>query len=157
MSERKLIWVDEQTAKIYESMESDVEKLNLVNKVIADRKRDITSDIQNLSDDLIRFKAFALDYSLSFKEAYQTQNERLESIWNEHQVEFERTEKQIFKAVSDVKGLKEQVDGLNKSLDSINIYKVDKLIDLIDKFNRMGTENRRIFELILTNSKSEVL
>ena len=74
MPERKLIWVDESTAKIYESMESDVEKLNLVNKVIADRKRDITSDIQNLSDDLIRFKAFALDYSLSFKDAYQTQN-----------------------------------------------------------------------------------
>jgi len=157
MSERKLIWVDESVAKIYESMESDVEKLNFVNKVIADRKRDITSDIQNLSDDLIRFKAFALDYSLSFKDAYQTQNEALEKVWEAHADEFERTEKQVFKAVNDVKGLKVQVDELNKSLDAINIYKVDRLIDVIDKFNRMGTEDKRIFELILTNNKSEVL
>ena len=64
---QELIWVDKDLAKRYKELSSDAEKLSLVNQLIKEKGLDITADIENLNDDLLRFKAFALNYSTEFK------------------------------------------------------------------------------------------
>lgn len=83
MNDKKLIWVSEEVANIYENLDSDQEKLRIVEETIKNRKLDITYTIESLDDDLLRFKAFALKYKTEIQKVYEEQNNQLEKLFED--------------------------------------------------------------------------
>jgi len=148
-NDRELIWVDKDVAKKYMDLSTDTEKLKLVNDVIKERGLDITTDIESLNDDLLRFKAFALNYSTEFKKAYQEQTDKMEKFYETNGYIFDRISTQTRKLQSEVSKIGDEIKELNNQMDKIETYKIERLIGLIEKFNGMSSEDKRIFELIL--------
>ena len=80
---KELIWVPKEVKEIYEKMESDQEKLKLVDEMIKNRKIDITYSIEALDDDLLRFKAFSLKYKTELQKVYDDQSDKLEKLFED--------------------------------------------------------------------------
>ncbi len=146
---QELIWVDKAFAKAYNELGSDNDKALLVNKLIKQKGLDITSDIENLDDDLLRFKAFALNYSTAFKKTYQEQMDSIEKFYTEMGYVSDEVESKIRKVKDEVSKIGSEINKLNIALDNVSTYKFERLADLITKFNSMSSEDKRIFELIL--------
>ena len=148
-NDRELIWVDKDVAKKYMDLGTDVEKLKLVNDVIKERGLDITTDIESLNDDLLRFKAFALNYSTEFKKAYQEQLSNLEKFHEENGYIYDEISKKAREMKSGIGFIGNEIKELNNQMSKIDTYKIERMIGLIEKFNGMSSEDKRIFELIM--------
>jgi len=146
---RELIWVDKEIARKYKELESDTEKLKLVNEVIKNKGLDITADIENLNDDLLRFKAFALNYSTEFEKTYKEQTDKMEKFHETNGYIFDKISTQTRKLQNEVSKISDEIKELNNQMDKIETYKIERMIGLIEKFNGMSSEDKRIFELIM--------
>lgn len=145
----ELIWVSKEMAEIYNKMESDDEKLKCVAKYIDSKKQTITADIEALDDDLLRFKAFALKYKTEIEKVYNEQSDALEKVFldcgdvqSKMYLKIEETKKALLPIVDKIKEV-------NKTLDNINTYKIERMIELIHKFSVMNDEEKRILEIII--------
>lgn len=153
--EKELIWVDKDLAKQYQELDSDTKKAELVNELIKQKKIDITDDIQNLDDDLLRFRAFVLNYSTEFKKAYDEQANRIYEIWEECVEPIEKIDKKTLAIKKDIYSISNDVEELADKLKNLNIYKIERLIELIEMYNRMSENDKEIFKLILDRDKEK--
>lgn len=150
MSDNKeLIWVSKEIKETIEKMETDQEKLKLVDKMINDRKLDITFAIEALDDDLLRFKAFSLKYKTELQKVYEEQGDKLEKLFEDcgdiqskMYVKIEETKNKLDPITSKIKSI-------NETLEKVNTYKIERVIELIEKFNRMSEEDKRLFEILI--------
>jgi len=154
MSEQKeLIWVSKEVKETIEKMESDQEKLKLVDKMINDRKLDITYAIESLDDDLLVFKAFSLKYKTELQKVYDEQSDKLEKLFencgdiqSKMYLKIEETKTKLEPIISKIKSI-------NETLEKVNTYKIERLIELIEKFNRMSEEDKKLFEILIKNTE----
>lgn len=154
MSEEKdLIWVPKSMKKLIDELESDNAKLNLVEKWIEQRKLNIKSDIESLDDDLLMFKAFALKYKKELESVFDEQDKQLEDLWNKCNDSCRESINKINKVKDELRNVVSQVDSVKKTLDGISTYKIEQLLNLVERFNRMSQEEKGFFELLLKHSK----
>lgn len=149
--EKELIWVNKNLAEAYKELDTDMKRAEFVNELIKQKKVDITSDIQNLDDDLLRFKAFVLNYSTALKEAYDKQAERLEQLWEECSEPIEKIDKQTMRIKKDIYDITKDIKDISKELEGLSTYKLERLIKLIDTYNDMSDSDKDIFKLILNS------
>jgi mevalonate kinase len=109
-----------------------------------------------LYDDLLRFKAFALKYKTEIQKVYEEQNNQLEKLFediggmqNNIYLKIEQAKKQLYPITDKVKEI-------NKTLDNVNTYKIERLIELLETFNRMSEENKRLFEILIKESNNKI-
>jgi len=146
---KELIWVSSEVKEIYEKMDSDHEKLRIVNELIATRKKDITFDIEALDDDLLRFKAFSLKYKTELQKVYEEQSTKLEQLFED----CGDIQSKMYLKIEETKGkldpIISKIRSINETLDKVSTYKIEKVIELIEKFNRMSEEDKRLFEILI--------
>ncbi len=145
MSEDKdLIWVTKEQAKIFNELESDTSKKELVDKLITERKIDIQDAIEGLDDDLIRLKSFAVTYKSELKKVYDEQNRALEELWETHDEKIYELKNKIKQLTPDFKEVENQINALNKIMNGISTYQIDKLIDVVHKVVNMSEADRKL-------------
>jgi len=149
---KELIWVPKEVKEIYEKMESDQEKLKLVDEMIKNRKIDITYSIEALDDDLLRFKAFSLKYKTELQKVYDDQSDKLEKLFEDCGDVQSKMHLKIEEIKSKLDPIVSKIKSINETLDKVNTYKIEKVIELIEKFNRMSEEDKRLFEMLIKQS-----
>jgi len=149
---KELIWVPKEVKEIYEKMESDHEKLKIVDEMIKNRKIDITYAIEALDDDLLRFKAFSLKYKTELQKVYDEQNDKLEKLFEDCGDIQSKMHLKIEETTKKLDPVTDKIKEINVALDKVNTYKIERVIELIEKFNRMNEEDKRLFEILIKQS-----
>lgn len=142
-------WLDE--LKKIESLE---EQERYFFKAIEDRKLDITKEIGYLEDSLLMFKAFGIKYKNEFEKVYKEQQEQLEKFYEEVTMPdhlYQKT-KEISKEVGNIKNT---IKDINDSIQYLEVGRLERAIDVVERFNRMSTEEKEIIEKIILESKGE--
>ena len=152
MSNKELIWVPKEIKEVLEKMESDNEKLRIVDEYINNRKLDITYSIEALDDDLLRFKAFSLKYKTELQKVYQEQGDKLEKLFEDCGDIQSKMHLKIEETKSKLDPIVNKIKSINETLDKVNTYKIEKVIELIEKFNRMNEEDKRLFEMLIKHT-----
>ena len=157
MEDKELIWVTKEQAKIFKDLDSELDKKNFVDKLIAERKIDIQNSIESLDDDLLRLKAFALTYKTKLAKTYDEQTEVLEKLWKTHDEKIYELNNKIKQLQSELEKAIEQIKSINNSLSNISTYSIDKLIEVVHKVNNMSEADKKLMvDLInMTQVKSE--
>lgn len=151
--DKELIWVTKEQAKIFNDLDADGNKKNFVDKLIADRKIDIESSIECLDDDLLRLKAFALTYKTELKKVYDEQDKALEELWGTHDKKIYELKEKIRQLKPELQNIKNQIDEVNKVMNGVSTYNIDKLLEVVRKVNGMSEDDKKLMiDLInLTN------
>jgi len=153
MENKELIWVTKEVAEEYKALDSDIVKADLVNELIRRKKISIDGDLESLEDDLIRFKGFASNYANRFKKAYEEQGDKINQIWEDCQEPIDKIHSKTKQMTNSIEKLHKDVKKISDELDNFNTYKIEKVIDLIDQYNRMTDEDKQIFSVILSSGK----
>jgi len=142
--EKELIWVTKEQAKIFNDLDADENKKNFVDKLIADRKIDIQNSIECLDDDLLRLKAFALTYKTELKKVYDEQDKALEDLWGSHDEKIYEIKEKIKQLKPEFEDVKKQIIEVNKIMDGLSTYNIDKLIEIVHKVSIMSEEDKKL-------------
>lgn len=153
MSDRELIWVSQEQAKIFNELDSEKNQKSFVDKLITERKLDIQNSIEALDDDLLRLKAFALNYKTELKKVYDEQDKALEELWESHDEKIYELKEKIKQLNPELENVKKQILELNKVMDSVSTYNVDKLIEVVHKVNGMSDADKKLMVELINMSQ----
>jgi len=117
-------------------------------KAIADRKRDVKNDIEALDDDLLLFKAFGVKYQNELEKIYNDQYSKFEAVWEKLNAS-DMVYGKLKELESKTKQFKQDIESINNSIDHVSLYKIEKVIEIVDKFNRMSEDDKGIIKYLL--------
>ena len=153
LEQKELIWVSKEVKTIFESLDSDHEKLRIVDELIKDRKLGITQDIESLDDDLLRFKAFSLKYKTELQKVYDEQSDKLEKLFENCGDIQSKMYLKIEETKTKLNPITDKIKEVNKTLESLNTYKIERVIELLNTFNKMSEEDKRLFEILIKQTE----
>lgn len=142
-------WLEE--LKKIESLE---EQERYFFKALEDRKIDINSEIECLEERLLMFKAFGVKYKNEFEKVYKEQQEQLEKFYEEVTApdHLYKKIKEISKEIGNIEGL---IKGINNSIQYLEVGRLERAIDVVERFRSMSSEEQEIIEKIILKSKGE--
>jgi len=117
-------------------------------KAIADRKRDVKNQIEVLDDDLLLFKAFGVKYQNELEKIYNDQYSKFEDVWDKLNAS-DMVYGKLKELESKTKQFKQDIESINNSIDHVSMYKIEKVIEIVDKFNRMSEDDKGIIKYLL--------
>ena len=152
MMEKELVWVSKEMKEALEKAESQEEQEKIFFKAIEDRKLDIKTQIENLEDDVLMFKAVGLRYKTELEKIYVGQSEQLEKLWKDFNAG-DRIYKQAKQIEKDLQPVVNTIDLINKRLSDISTWKIENMIDLINKFNNMSDSTKEMLKILIESEK----
>lgn len=133
---------------------------------IEERKIDIDAEIESLNDDLLQFKAFGLRYKKELDKIYNEQFKQFEKIWEDNNIsdktsnviadikhEIDTISDNIKQFDTQIVNAKCNIINMNNEIDNLNLRKLKKVVNLLDKINNMSKEDKEILKLIVNNKE----
>lgn len=130
-------------------------KLELINDVCKIKNEDINKIIDNMSkeesymtdalqENSLRFKLFAKDIAKGYKDAVSNEVEYLEEIWEECNLKRNEIYDKTNAIKKNVESTKDEIKSLKMALDDLDIYGMDRILQLIERFNNMSENDKEL-------------
>lgn len=151
----KMIWVDEYLASKLEIV-NDVAKLKTdgdLAKVIKKLEDDISTMAECLDENVLRFKLHSQQTRDSYEKTVQEEVDKTYELWEKCEDLRSDAKKKIDTMLPTIKTVSEELGRLNESMNKINTYRIDKLFELIDKFNSMSDDDKNVLAKLLEYEK----
>lgn len=163
MSEdRELIWVTKEQATQFKELDTVESQAIMATEIIAKKKLDISSELDQLDDDLIRFKAACLVHKSEMGKVYEEQEGKIQSLINEMwdvmpsaKVAAKKLADQIQPLGDQVASLESSISKVKSDLSTLDIYGMEKLIELAGKLTQMDAATKDIFKFLAANYNRE--
>ncbi len=107
-----------------------------------------------LEDNFLAFKLHSKKVRDEYEKAVDEEIKKSEKVWEKCDKLIFESRPKIEKAKNEMNGLLNEIEKIDKALDSVSIYKAEKLIELIEKFNNMPTDEKQLFAKLLEISKN---
>ena len=118
----------------------------------------ITSDTdlmgECLEDNFLAFKLHSKKVRDEYEKAVKDELEKSEKVWEKCDNLIHESRPKIEKIKNEMNGLLKEVIAIDKALDNISIYKAERLLELIEKFNHMPADEKQLFAKLLEVSKN---
>jgi chromosome segregation ATPase len=111
------------------------------------RKMDVKSEIENLEDDVLRFKAVGIRYKNSLEKIYEEQAVELDKLWEGMNLE-DNIYSKLKTMNSQLSEFKNDVKQINESMNRLNAYNLEKIITLVERFNNFTSEDKEIIKYL---------
>ena len=154
------IWVSEEFAAKYKELESSASLAELTREVVKQKKIDIDSELSQLDEDLVRFKAACTIHKLEMGKVYDEQESNIQNLINDcwdimpkAKANAQKLADQIQPLGDAVTGLQHSVDELKKDIGGIDFYGIEQMIQLADKLNAMDQATKDVFSFLAVNYK----
>ena len=106
-----------------------------------------------LEDNFLAFKLHSKKVRDEYEKAVNEELEKSETVWEKCDNLIHESRPRIEKAKNEMGDLLSEINKVNKALDGISVYKAEKLIELIEKFNNMPAVEKELFAKLLEVSK----
>ncbi len=161
-SEKRHIYVDKEFADKYEELESSKGQAEIAKEILAAKKIDISKELDQLDDDMVRFKSVCLIHKQELAKVYDEQNDLVEKLISEMwdckpqaQAAAVKLAAEIEPLSSIVNALETSVTKLKGDLNSLDIYGMDRLIELTEKLSSLDSASLEIFKFLTVNYTRE--
>lgn len=141
MEEKEYVYLDKRVAEKIKNLDSVEHQLEVIGNILEERKKDIRLDMENLDDDMLQFKAFAVKYRKELEEVYKDQQDKAYKLWEKYNEELPRVREALKPVIDEVNKLTDIVDALNKKLTAISSWEVKELSTLLDILQHLSTKN----------------
>lgn len=104
-----------------------------------------------LDDNFLEFKLHSKKIREEYENAVNDELEKTEIVWDKCDQLIRDSKPTIDKAASLIEGLLSTIRKINSNLDGISIWKIEKMIELIEKFSKLTEEEKNMFKILLDN------
>lgn len=144
-----------------DELEGQIELLKDISKITKEDISEIVKHMQKecstysecLSEDVLRFKLFAKDIAKGYKEATQAEIDALEAIWES----LENKRSEVYKKTNEIRNTisktKQDISSLNKLVSELNIYGMDRVLTMLEKFSSMSDKDKELLVKLAEISK----
>lgn len=107
-----------------------------------------------LEDNFLSFKLHSKKVRDEYEKAVAEELQKSEKVWERCDELILESKPKIEHVKNDMQSLLDMVISIDKALDNVSVYKAEKLIDLIEKFNNMPSVEKELFTKLLEVSSN---
>ncbi len=151
------LWVTKEVAKqLNEVKDSDKLKDEIIRRLVTDEIGWLNNEVEQMDEAVLRYKAKLLTIKDNFgkaQDAYCTEIvaaiERSESVFKPIEENFDNLKSSIQTIDSQINGVSKCLSDLNQKIGYIDYTRLEKLLDAVDRFNKMSDAEKELITLIL--------
>lgn len=137
---KELVWLPSDLAKKVKDI-SDVDSINKeILSYIEETKRSMRCDIENIDDDVLRYRAHMINARDSFKKAKDEELEEFYSLWESYDKDYSKVKISVDNTIKLLAPLEIEINKINSLLSKIDTYNIEKVINLANQFNSLDNE-----------------
>ena len=132
-------WVSPEIAREFKKAANEDEQLEVIRKIMDRNRRNMSGDIEAMEDDTVQFKGILLSYKKAYSEALDKQLEANYTVWEEIDKKMPSLRKKVLIFQNAINPIQTQIEDvvslvekLDKRLETINTYRLEQLIKLIE-------------------------
>lgn len=114
---------------------------------------DLTEDKNILSEclerNLLEMKLHSKKVVAEYKKGVEEELELSEKLWCEYDEKISSSRIKIHKVTDSFKDLNSEMIKLEKMFDNIPIYKIERVMELLDKFNSYSDKDKELLKILL--------
>lgn len=160
-NEKELIWVSKEFALKYKSLIEGNKKQEIINKeleeymekVKKDTRDEFRTSLETLEEDAAMYQGLMLKTKQTFTKLKDEALSSFYSLWEE----YDKDQHTITKKINSLKDLliplKKDIDQINESLNKINNYPLEKMLELLAKYNNSPEESKNMMNFLFENYK----
>ena len=159
-AEKELIWVTKEQADQFKELDTAEHQSKIALKILETKSLDIQSDLQQLDDDAVRFKAACLTHKATLESVYKEQSEKMDKLIEECWDVMPKAKKNADKMAAEfapvvemVKNLNKEVEDLKKSASDINFYGLRDLSSAVEQIRNLDSESKEMIQFLMANFK----
>jgi hypothetical protein len=156
MSDKELIWVSADFAKRYNAVESDAEKIKQFEEflagVSAQSKADHIANLESMEEEVAIYRGAMLKAKQSWSAAKDEALAASYTLWEQFDKERPNVNKKIATMISDLQPLLDKTSQLNSALSNLPVYQLEKVVDLLERMQRLDDRTRTMFESVVKAS-----
>jgi len=157
MKDKELILVDADFAKKYNSLESDTEKIKqfeeFLSKLSVETKNEHIANLESMEEEVAIYRGAMLKAKQSWTAAKDEALSASYAIWEQFDKERPIVRNKVAAIVSDLQPLSDQVADLNSALSKLQIYNLEKLVDLLERFGHLDDRTKQMVETGIMSGK----
>lgn len=136
-----------------------IDCIKLKGKNIKDEIERIVNDTnligECLEDNFLNFKLHSKNVRDEYRKAVDEEIRKNEECWQKCDELIRNSKPSIIKAKAEINELISETTRLNCILDSVSFYKIENLIKLVERFNQMPDEDKKMLSKLLEISKKD--
>lgn len=117
-----------------------------IKKVVEDMAKEESYTVESLHENALRFKLFAKDIAKGYKEAVSEEVDFLGEIWEECESKRDEAYKKTEEIKNVVSETKDNLLSLQKSINELNIYGMERVLELLHTFNGMSDSDKELLK-----------
>lgn len=126
-----------------------------VKKLYSNMMNEIQTDKDVVEEAISSFQEAASKAKEGLKSVLEAEVEATRQLFDELDTKRFEIAKQIDQVVQISKTAWDDLDRLRKAVESINIYRIEKVFELVEKFNRMSDKDKELLAQIFTINKNK--
>jgi ribosomal protein L14E/L6E/L27E len=142
----RLVWIEEELAGKLEIL-NDVVKLNR-DKGIDELIKSIEADTKIMSDSLdenaLQFKLHAQKVRSGYEAVVQEELDKTYELWEKCEELRKQAKEKTKEILPMIESASKHIENLKSKLSSLDIYGLDRIFDLVNKFNSMSKEDKEL-------------
>lgn len=155
----ELIWVDKEFADRFNAMKSKKAEREMQIQVLEDYMKTVTDasksdfkvSLECLEEDVAVYSGLMLHVKQSFGKAKDEALTSSYALWEEYEKDMPSVKEKTKSITDALNPLQDSLTSINKSIDSINQHKLERMLELVAKFNGMSEETKTVMKFLIEN------
>lgn len=152
---RELVWVSKELLEKVQDLDGVFEDHQKVKNLIDSFKGEIEQFTYDVEDSVSVFRRQSEKIKSTYKEVVDKEVESLQEFWEEQY----RRRSELVNKLEDIRryvqSTSDEIQTMKKELNNLNIYGIDKLVELIDRINRMSDKEKEVLHYVFSFGKSQ--
>lgn len=150
--EKELVWVSKDIVEQVNQLNGTVEDVEQIKKIFELFKREINDYSFNIEEAVVDLKRQSKKIKDALRETFDAENEQMYQLWEELNSKQDEVRKKITSAAELIRNSKADVESLKNQISSINLYGVDKLIDMVEKISNMNERDKELLSYLFNHN-----
>jgi len=152
---KELVWVSKELLEKVQDLESVFEDHQKVKNLIESFKGEVEQFTYDVEDSVSVFRRQSEKIKSTYKEVVDKEIESLQEFWEEQ----DKRRAEMINKLADIRKsvhtVSDDMQVMRKELNSLNIYGLDKLVELIDKINGMSDREKEVLHHVFSFGKTQ--
>lgn len=137
--------------------EKDLSTDIIFKKYFEEVRSEFKTDLESLDDETTRFKASLIKARCDFKQVKDEELQTFYNIWENFDIEIQKLRDKVAEVKEIMNPVKKEIEEINKVLTEIDIWRMNGVVDVVEKFRNLYGTEKKIMEFLINNYKNENL
>jgi methyl-accepting chemotaxis protein len=149
---KELVWVSKELVEMVNNLDDGVDKSDVF-KLVKEFKTEIEGYTYDIEEMAATFRRQSQKIKDSFKQVVDKEVESLQEFWEQQDEKRYEISKKVNGLHERIRSTKDDLLELKKLSESINVYGLKELIEMIDKIKYMSPNDKELLHYVFSHGK----